>query len=254
MNSSNTMLQLIRHELKTRGSRGHANSPASVKYAKRVYAIAALLILGAFFAYNSYSDAEKVVGFWYVTIGFPFIVLFSGFRLIRKEWDCGTYGFWLAMPYSSRKLAAAKWAAACLFSLYLVVLSLAALTVYSLIIAVTVPSFTMEHWRAFMEAGTSWLIIIVGFTPVLTAAGLLLASWRYSVWRFASLLLWIVAVSATSLLYSFASDPFDRFTEGSQAPWFPHPLLIVAAMAASWLVSYLFMRTAAYLLENKLLL
>lgn len=254
MNPNQTMLQLIRHEFKIKGRCSKTYRGKAARRVRLAYAAVILLFLAVVFAYHSYSNENSIYAVWYATIGFPFIVFFTGSRSVQREWHYDTYGFWLALPYPRRKLAAAKWAAACLSSLILVVLCTVALAVYAFILTAAFPSLTFVDWQAFMLSGASWMILIAGFIPLLTAAGMLLASWRFSVLGFAAPLLWIAAMAGIGSLYSLDFTGFERSLEGGQGAWFPHPWPVIAVMAASWLVSYAVMRITAYVLEHKLAL
>ncbi|MGN7359414.1 ABC transporter permease subunit [Paenibacillus sp. SAF-054] len=248
---------LVRHELKGKGSWRKQNRARMSRKWWLTYCLVILTAVIGFMTYFAIHDQLEINSIWYVTLGFPYMVFFWGYGSVKREWENDTYGWWLTMPYPRAKLITAKWLGIWLKLLIGIVITFAVVSAYVLLLSLVLPSYSLSDVGSFMIAGIDWLALVAGFSPLIIALGILISVVQSSSLRPISPVLWIVFMGGLGLIFqlpdSFISENMiQQGTEQMKVEWFPYPWELPIAMGISWILTYAVLTFTAYLLENKL--
>lgn len=258
MTTSGTFRALVRHEFKFKGSwRKSGRSPIARKWWLIYMAVllAAAIGVTTYFAIHNSLRLESI---WYATLGLPYVIFFIGHGGMKREWENDTYGWWLTLPYPRLWLVAAKWIAGLLRMLVVWVGLFVLATFYTLIIALTLAHYTLADVGAFVLIGFNWLVLVIGFSPLIMAFGILTADAHYTALRPLTPILWVLFMGGGGLIWSglgnlMATNRMFGQLEGTLSPSFwPYSWEMPVAMAVSWIVAYLIVRWSASLLEHHL--
>ncbi|CAG7651512.1 hypothetical protein PAESOLCIP111_06331 [Paenibacillus solanacearum] len=255
MKAPGTFGALVLHELKIKGSWRKQNRPAAAKWLWPAFVV---LFAMCTVTYYAFQHALRLESLWFATFGFPYMVFFIGYGLMKREWDNDTYGWWLTMPYPRLWLIGAKWVGGLLRMLLIWVTVYIVFSIYTVLIALMVEPYTFADVSSFMLSGLNWFVLTTGFSPIIMALGLLTGELQYTVYRYIVPVFWIVFMGGGGLLWSSLSvmPSIRNVTEqliGDQAAvLFPFAWGVPAGMIVSWLAAYGIIRLAAYLLERKL--
>ncbi|MBW7454495.1 ABC transporter permease subunit [Paenibacillus sepulcri] len=252
MKTSATFWALMRHEFKVKGNGKRLNrSPLSRKWAGIYGAVVLIIVLGTL-TYFAMDHSLKLLSLWFVTIGFPYMLFFTGHGILKREWENETSGWWLTLPYSRLTLVGAKWSGAALRTLMAIAGFYAAASIYASCIVLILNSYTMSDLSAFLLVGLNWFVLIIGFGPFVLSIGFLTAAVVYTHWRPITPLLWVIFMGGGGLLFSKMGPVFDQLNGDAAVVWFPFPWEVLAAMIVSLPAAYLVIRLCAYLLDRKL--
>ncbi|MEC4567637.1 ABC transporter permease subunit [Paenibacillus sp. CMAA1739] len=253
MNSSGLFKDLIRHEFRNKGSWRKQSSnrlPRSWRLVYFSFFLIAAFTISLYFALHNQLELTRL---WYVTLGLPYMIVFMGVGTLRREWENDTYGWWLTLPYPRMWLISAKWIAAILQTIVVILILFVVGSIYALFISSIIQAYTFADAASFMIAGLNWFVMIIGFTPLVIAVGLLTASTKYSTLRPLSPILWILLMGGGSIFY-WSGDQriYEQFDRVQNGHWFPFTWHFPVAVLISWIVAYVLVRLNAYLLEKKL--
>ncbi|MDB5085626.1 MAG: hypothetical protein JWN30_2512 [Bacilli bacterium] len=258
MNSSSIFWALVRHEWKLKGSWRRQNRSPVTKWWWIIYLSLVIIAALSTATYYAIHETLHLQNLWYTTLGFPYMLFFVGFGILKREWENDTHGWWLTLPYPRHWLIGAKWVAAWLRML-LVVTGLYVLgALYATVIALCLSHYTFADVSSFLLSGLNWFLLIVGFSPFLLAIGLLTAESQFTALRPISPILWVLFMGGGGLMYSNTgawlrgSGMSQQFTDNQPIIFLPFTWQVLAFMGASWLIAYGIIRTCAYVLDKKL--
>ncbi|WP_025717866.1 ABC-2 transporter permease [Paenibacillus sp. 1-18] len=256
MNSSGLFKELIRHELQNKGSwrkQSRSRLPRSWRLVYFSLFLIAAFVISLYFVLHNQLELTRL---WYVTLGLPYMIIFMGVGSLRSEWDNDTYGWWLTLPYPRMWLISAKWIAAILQAVAVILFLFVVGSLYALFISSTIQPYTFADAASFIIAGLNWFVMIIAFTPFVIALGLLTVSTKYSTLRPISPILWILLMGGGSVFY-WSNDQWLQWIHGQfdhvkTEQWFPFTWHFPVAVLISWVAAYALIRLNAYLLEKKL--
>ncbi|MGP0577940.1 ABC-2 transporter permease [Paenibacillus peoriae] len=253
MNSSGLFKDLIRHEFRNKGSwrkQGRNRLPRSWRLVYFSLFLIAAFAISLYFALHNQLELTRL---WYVTLGLPYMIIFMGVGSLRREWENDTYGWWLTLPYPRIWLISAKWIAAILQTMVVILLLFVVGSLYALFISSTIQPYTFADAASFIVTGLNWFVMIIAFTPLVIALGLLTASTKYSTLRPLNPILWILLMGGGSVFYwSGDQGLYEQFDHAQTGQWFPFTWHFPIAVLMSWVTAYALIRLSAYLLEKKL--
>ncbi|THF75121.1 ABC transporter permease [Cohnella fermenti] len=158
---------LVRHELKLE-TRRLARGGWFWIYA----AVIAVVILAALAIWGG-EDALKPDYLLFACFAFPYFFCMLAYRMIKREWSDGTVGWWLSLPYSRLRLLSAKLVASFAQSMAISVLFFAAVAVLELYYA-AVNGVGFAAFGRLLEQEGEYLLLLIVYSPMLLALGLLL--------------------------------------------------------------------------------
>jgi len=248
---SRTFWALVRHEYRKKGNWRRSGLSALSKWWGAVYLVliaAALIIATTYFAVNGWLMLEQM---WYVAFGAPYMMLFAGHGMIKREWENDSYGWWLALPYPRTWLVVAKWIAGWLRVATVIVAFAVLAILYAVLVAVCLPHYTWADVGRFLAVSGDWLALLAGVSPILLSMGQILATSAFTAARPVSPLLWVLFLSGMGVLQGQLGNwlgedgqlvtAVDRIVSGWQ--WIP-------AIAVSWLAAGCLVRLSAFLIEK----
>lgn len=258
--SSRTFWALVRHEWKLKGSRRKLDRSHGSRDGRAIYLALLVLVAIGVAAYFAIQGQLQLPQLWGVAIGFPYMLVVMGVMMLKREWENGTFGWWLTLPYSRLSLVGAKFVAAWLRTVAIACGVYVLISLFAGIIALLVEGYSSADVWLTMVTGLPLLAIVVGFSPFILSLSILLSSTHYTTLRPISPILWIVIIGGLSTFYNGFTTFFPNYHLGRRlfsdqaGIWFPNPGGVAAGMVISWIAAYLFIRVAAYLLERKLAL
>ncbi|URJ47565.1 ABC transporter permease subunit [Paenibacillus polymyxa] len=253
MNSSGVFKDLIRHEFRNKGSWRKQSRNRLPRSWRLVYFSLFLIAAFAISLYFALHNQLELTRLWYVTLGLPYMIIFMGVGSLRREWENDTYGWWLTLPYPRIWLISAKWIAAILQTIVVILLLFVVGSLYALFISSTIQPYTFADATSFIVAGLNWFVMIIAFTPLVIALGLLTASTKYSILRPISPILWILLMGGGSVFYwSGDQGLYEQFDYVQTGQWFSFTWHFPIAVLISWVAAYVLIRLSAYLLGKKL--
>ncbi|MBB6731644.1 ABC transporter permease [Cohnella zeiphila] len=108
----------------------------------------------------------------YATYAFPYLVFGISYRLVKREWSNGTYGWWLTLPFSRSKLMLAKYAASLAQAGLTLLVYFAAIVLLALYNA-ALHGTTAEGVRSFGAVAAQYLLVVAAIAPFMLSLGLL---------------------------------------------------------------------------------
>ncbi|GED72177.1 hypothetical protein BRE01_58790 [Brevibacillus reuszeri] len=251
-------LSLVHHEWKLKGSWRKLNRSQGFGYGRTIYlAILAIAAVGAA-SYFAIHGQLKLHQLWGVAIGFPYMLVVMGVLMLRREWENGTFGWWLTLPYSRLSLVGAKFFAAWLRTVVVSCCVYVLISLFAGIIALLVQGYSFEDVWLTMLTGLPLLAIVIGFSPFILSLSLLLATIHYTTLRPISPIFWVVIMGGLSTFYNGFQTLIPNYNvahqlfSGQPGLWIPNLWAEMAGLLISWIVAYLLIRISAYLLERKL--
>jgi ABC-2 type transport system permease protein len=189
----------------------------------------------------------------------PSFLLFAFFavniRLIKREWQGNTVGWWLSLPYSRKLLLGAKFTAG-----YLRVLRTTFITfIVSLLFWVGGMLLRPDIWgrynlcEIFMETGKTYIMVLL-LSPCILVFGMALVVLKNTKWSPATPLFWICIPLLLSCLYSTVLNP--HIASGNNFIWnigfakFTQSLFDILCIIVSFIIAYLLFLFTTYLLER----
>ncbi|WP_438444527.1 ABC-2 transporter permease [Gorillibacterium sp. sgz5001074] len=257
-NASSVWMSLLKHERKCGGSwrkanRGRLSRSWRLAYCFLVFAV----FLGAA-SYFAYTDDLRLQGLWFAGTGFPYMIFFLGHGMMKREWENDTYGWWLTLPYSRQTLVSAKWAAGWLRAARISLIVFAAGSLYAGAVVLVLPHYVLADWLDFVLTGINWLILLLGYAPLLLSLGQLTNVVFWTAWKPLGPVLLAGSMVCMGLLYSTLSGSwtpaFDQLSGDVPATFFPFPWEVAAGIPVSLLFAWLILRLTSYLLERKITL
>jgi len=243
---------LVRHEFKAKGSSGRRSSLQIGRKWKCIYGAAVLFLVLCAMTYFALDHSLELLNIWFVSIGFPYMLFFRGYGMLKREWENETSGWWLTLPYSRFLLVGAKWAGAWLRAMiYLIALYIFA-ALFASFIVLFIGSYTLGELGDFLISGLNWFVLIVGFSPFILAIGFLTGAVAQSQWRPITPLLWVIFMGGGGLLFSNLAPVLKQLSGEYKVTWFPFSWELSIALLASLPLAYFLIRLSAYLLDRKL--
>lgn len=250
---SRTFWALVRHEYRMKGSWGKSGRSALSKWWGAVYlALIAAVLIGVttYVAVNGRLMLEQI---WYVALGAPYMMLFVGHGMIKREWENDSYGWWLTLPYPRTWLVVAKWIAGWLRAATVAAAFAVLALLYAVLIAAWLPYYTWADVSRFLAASGDWLALLVGVCPILLSMGQLLAVSAFTAVRPLSPLLWVLFLGGMGMLQGQLGGWLGEDGQLASAvgrivsgwPW-------IAAIAVGLLAAGCLVRLSAYLIDKKL--
>lgn len=258
MTSSGTFWDLVYHEFKSKGNWKNQNRSPAAKWWWIIYIIFLTLFGLSVTMYFAVNNTLRLEYLWFGTFGLPYIIFFVGFGSLKGEWENDTYGWWLTLPYSRLWLVAAKWIGGLMRVVVIWFGIIVVAVLYGTLIAALLDGYTMDDVARFMQSGIKWLLLMLGFSPLLMSFGILTACSQHTVLVPLSPILWIVFMGGFGMSYSTVpailpvSELFRDQEGENPLAIFPNMWEVVAAMVVGWIVAYLIIRLTAYLYEHKL--
>ncbi len=256
MDHSGTFSALVRHELKFKGSWRKKNNLSMTRRWSLLYAVLVAIVGLGVATYFAIHNQLRLQNLWYATMGFPYLLFFLGFGGLKREWENETYGWWLTLPYPRSWLIGAKWIAAWLQMLAIIVGIFLVGTLYAACITGFVSPYGYQDFEVFMRTGVNWIFMIIGFSPFILSLGFFTASVQSSTLRPITPILWILFMGGGSYFYSGIQEiapgslEFQQIT--AMSTWWPFTWAVLGWMVASWVLGYLIISLTAGILSKKL--
>ncbi|TVY04396.1 ABC transporter permease [Cohnella terricola] len=155
------------------------------------YAVFILLLAGASVAVWGYDENYDPSYFLFTAYMFPFMIFGFAVRTLKREWNGGTSGWWLTLPYSRVLLLGAKAIAAfvqivaCMVVYFAIVMLLG---VYSRIMF----GARVTSISGLFDLEAQLFAVLLGIVPLMLVIGLLIVAVRRSRMKWLVPLLWIV--------------------------------------------------------------
>jgi ABC-2 type transport system permease protein len=219
--------------------------------------ILAWIIFTTYAALHGHYNMENA---WFYMLGLPWMMFPFGGGAIKKEWRNKTEGWWLSLPYSRFQLIGAKFVAAWLKVLIVLVGTYLLAFLYALYMAFIVGHFHF-HFQpvtVFMLKGTAWYSLLFSLSPVFVSLGTLRGVIRYTSLRSTYVVLMGIIILASFLFYYVIGTfngkgnlyvQFSGFGTPDLSPFF-HVALVLILIGI--LFTYFILRWSAFLLERKL--
>ncbi|WP_040951671.1 ABC transporter permease [Gorillibacterium massiliense] len=245
--------KLVLHELRAKGNwRKQKRVPVHKGwwYAYFLFVVAVIVGVVTYFAIQKKINQEDTLNFIFgVSFSLPYMVFVFGNRSIGKEWDNDTNGWWLTLPYPRIWLISAKFVTLLIQLVGVVLVIMAFAILYGTLIAQMLYGMSFSDLMNTMQAGLKWMVMLVGFSPLILAVSLFTANARYSSLRPATAMLWVISMTSISFLYQGSAS--NIFTDKQSAFVYTLNWNMLLYMAISWVAAYLINRASAYVLEKK---
>lgn len=253
---------LIKHEVKWRRIRQRENQQESGRW-WILYPILGFLFGIGYLTYIAVQgDFFKPEFLWTFTLGFPFIAFGMGYSLVNREWEGGTSGWWLTLPYSRTQLISAKLWASLLQTWMIYLLAFVVCLLLGCYVMLLQGILSFSDLLGFMFLGFVWFLLMVGISPFTTAFGVLNAVLVKSRIKALLVLLWgLFWIAPNIFFWTLSADHRDggMFSQmfSPDLAWdflSPYFLSAIVVISVSWLLAYLMVRSAARVIDRKLLL
>jgi len=255
---SHIFWQLVRHEWRWVGNRSKAARRRIPKKWWICYIITMAIAAFAVIFYASMKDDFGLTNIWFFSLGLPYIIFFSGYGHVKREWDNNTNGWWLTLPYPRFQLVAAKFLGALLQAIAILVAVFILALLYASTIAVFQAGFSARDVLEFIKAGVGWYELLLGLSPFIISLGLFTGTVKYTMLRPIFPILWFVIMVLGSFFYwgfnaiSSKKGLYAVLSGQIHAVWFPYGASSIAIILVGWLIGFGILRYTAYLLEKKL--
>jgi ABC-2 type transport system permease protein len=247
--------KLLRHEVRLKGSWRRQSRPhLSGRWLSLYFLLLLFGVLGTM-GYYAFHQQLQLQNLWFIWFGIPYMLVAFGASILKREWDNDTFGWWLTLPYPRLWLVSAKWIAAWLRVMAVLAGIFVLLSIYALILSLSLSPYMLAEVGDFMLTGLYWFFLITGFSPFILAVSLLIGSVQFCSLRPLSPILWAGFAILISYAYGGLRDIFPDGTRTNlvrQAAGSPFTWEVLTVMAVSWIAAYLIIRLVAYLLEHKL--
>ncbi|MCD9021418.1 ABC transporter permease [Cohnella silvisoli] len=179
-----------------------------------VYVAIILILAGTALTIWGGNDKFNPTYILFSTYMFPFLVFGISVKTLKREWEKGTYGWWLTLPYSRFRLLAAKAVSALIqviagYSLFFITVLL--LGIYSFIIH----GEGLSPIRELFATELQYAGILIGVSPFMLALGLLATVVRRSVMKPLTPMIWI-AFGLFGNIFSWVSS-FNSLSESGNS-------------------------------------
>jgi ABC-2 type transport system permease protein len=256
VNGSNVWPNLVRHEWKTKGSWKKLSRSGLNRKWRLTYAAVIILTGLGIATYFAYRDSLRLSGLWFIVMGFPYMMFFLGYGIVKLEWENDTHGWWLTLPYSRFTLVSAKCAGALLRVATGGLAVYAAGAIYGAAVVAILPHYGWPDLQSYLLTGLNWLILILGYAPFILTLGMLVSSVVLTPLKPFGPILIGGSMFSLGMLYSQFSNSNDeallQLSGDHTATFFPFPWEAGAGIIVSWLAAYLVLRLASALVERKL--
>lgn len=256
MSKQNVFIPLLRHEFSFRRRRCRSGGSRISKTWWLIYIAIFLMLFVIFTTWAALHNSFQIEGIWFITFALPFMIFFFGFAKVMGEWGSHTAGWWLALPYPRKTLIGAKFAAAWLRMLLVLAASYLLIILFAAYITLIESRYGGSDLTAFIVSGSGWYLLLVAFSPLAVALGILTSTLRHTELRPLMPLCFLVYyLSGYAIFWAMGLDGagiYNQFSGDSPVQLFPYSLIIFYPMVVGWIVSYLLIRWSAYLLEKKL--
>lgn len=249
MSNTSVFLPLIRHESSIIRSR--KNGRRHSKGWRYFYAAVILLVVLAATPFISLNG--DFFGFqttWYFSYGLLFATCGISIRQVNREFQSGTAGWWLSLPYSRSTLVITKAAGSLVQAVRIIAVGFGLIFIWGLYVMLLNPGTFSHDFIAFVQAGVKWLMSIIAFTPFVVGFGTMMAIIGKTKARPALPLLWILIWGGTSALYSSSME--GKLLDFVTNSGYPYSLYILIPLISSWMFAVIMISAAIYLLKHKL--
>jgi len=178
-----------------------------------VYGFICVLLLIAILTFLNANVNLRPEGFMYATFALPYLSFMMSFILVKREWKNGTIGWWLALPYSRSTLLAAKFTAGIIRTLVVLLIAwtgIQAIYLYTLLFQ----DLTLQDWFQFVQLSAEWFLLLLIYTPFMSAFGVLTAIITFSRLKPVVPLLWVIYGISGNALFFLA-----QLTSKNDEPW-----------------------------------
>lgn len=255
MKGNNIFIPLFKHEFSL-WRRRKSCRPVS-KVWSFVYIAVFLFLLIGYTTWTALNGSFKLQGTWFITFALPYFIFFFGYGSIKREWENNTSGWWLTLPYPRKQLSQAKFAASWSKVFLLFAASYVLIVLFAAYITLIEGQYGMSDLVNFVMTGFGWYLLMIAFSPFAVALGILTATFKYTGLRplipICFVVYYILVDGIFAQLGSHSSF-FDQFLGKGHVAWLPFSPSFFYPMLGGWVVSYLFIRWSARLLEKKLTL
>lgn len=155
----------------------------------------AILFIEVIYTWAVLQGAVRIEFMLLALPGLFFLPIVFGWQVIKREWRSGTFGWWLALPYSRRLLLGAKCLASYLRFLRTVLIFFGVILV--LIVEAILLRPVLWNWSSIADVLrliSLMAIWLFAFSPVATLLGITMGVLQKSRWRAALPLVWLLFV------------------------------------------------------------
>lgn len=257
MGVQNNFRALVRHEFKW--SRYLNNNEGKNRLSRwTLFYIALAVALGvAFFTYIATRPGFQPQYMWYFTFWLPWMAFGFAIHIVGREWQHHTFGWWLALPYSRMKLAAAKFVAIFLQATIFYCGAFAFIILLALYYQL-LPGHHPFDMATFLLWGLHFFVLFISIFPLMAAIGILIGvlskSRNKAILPLCGISLGIAWLGFNWLLSvgDGGNSIYTALSEPNGTVYFsPHPLL-VGGIVVSWLMTGLMITYASRVLERQL--
>lgn len=233
---------------------------------QKIWLMYAVLLFIVFLCFTVYATNQhwgfQLRNVWYFTLGLPWMLFGYGMGAIKNEWENSTEGWWLTLPYSRNTLIGAKYIAALLKTLYILLVTYALAIVYGVLYGVCISvlkgGFPLHEVIFFIVSGFWWYLLLMGLMPLMVSIGVLVAVIKYTNAKYISPLIYFFMFILGYGMYGGLGvmnqkhNLYSIFSGETSPGSSPFPVVFFYFLIAGWILAYLLTRFSAYLLKNKL--
>jgi len=244
MNSQHTFWALVKHDVKLRKDKNRISGPWRI-----AYAVTGLIVLVALTTLEGHRVTFDLSYVWYFTFGLPFMVFGLSISRIVQEWRNATAGWWLSLPMSRLKLVTSKFVASLIHTIKILVRIYCVVAILGLYTMLLNGTLTPHAAIFYLETGIKWNILLFCVCPFVSAFGMLFGAIKMSVIKQAMPILWIVFGGVWWLVFS-RDGHFLHVSQTNSGALFTMAPSLVYPVLGSWILAYLLVRLAAYVLDR----
>ncbi|MFT8317698.1 MAG: hypothetical protein ABF651_05415 [Sporolactobacillus sp.] len=233
--------QLIRHELNSGRWRRKRHQNKAWRITNFVFYLTVALLVTTYFSLKVNLELKYI---WNVCWGIPWIAFGISIGNIKIESSEGTIGWWLALPYPRLALISSKFWAMILRSLKImcfIFLAIIAFAAYAVLIS---KGLTWNGFQNFLAYGLEPILLTLLALPFMVSVGTLAGVLRVTRWRQAMSMLWVIWGLSWGLGSSTGIFTIVNHTRGF--------IIIGSVFLASFVISLILLRIAAWILEKQL--
>lgn len=232
---------LFLHELKRRRENGRKGINAQWRLVYFFSFIVIAMILTIYFNLIYHVQLKYI---WNICWGIPWMIFGLSISLIHREWRNETVGWWLTFPYPRSTLVVAKFWAMLVRGVSLACSILLLIIVFGAFATLVSSTLSFGDFLAFIKSGLIPILLDLAALPLAVGAGLILGTLGRTKFRPAMPLFWIIWGLSWGL--SGSAGWFEPLSQ------FKIPIELVAAIIGSWLLTWILILLASWLLEKKL--
>lgn len=243
MKGQHAFWSLVRHDILLRKERKSTISRAW-RFGYAISGLLVLVILTTFEGHRVNFDLNYV---WYFTFGLPFMAFGLSISRIIQEWKNSTAGWWLSLPVSRQVLVSSKFVAALIHTVIILARIYCVIAILGLYTMFLNGTLTPHSAGLYLENGVIWTALLICTCPFVSAFGLLFGAITQSGIRQALPILWIVFGGGWWLVFSRNGLHVNHTRGVDILTLFP---TLVYPLLGSWILAYLLIRVASYVIDR----